>query len=153
MEEVIFHPSPFSTINTSLNENQKKQLPPVLKQETMKLFWTPVIKCHEDRDTFAGLGWMVSEEKDGQAFGKINRFYAAHTGGAVGASSVLLIYPRKKEILTKNYVQIPQGVVVAIVCNMQSVGLSQLAINVAKLFETLPPAHNQAYRVRKVEDC
>ena len=94
---------------------------------------------------------MVSEEKDGHALGKINRFYAAHTGGAVGASSVLLIYPRKKEVLDKNGV--PQGVVVAIICNMQSVGLSKLAMDIAKMFETMPPAHNQPYKVRKIEDC
>ena len=97
------------------------------------------------------LGWMVTEEKDGFAFGKVNRFYAAHTGGAVGASSVLLIYPRKKEVLDKNGV--PQGVVVAIICNMQSVGLSKLAMDIAKMFETMPPAHNQPYKVRKIEDC
>ena len=87
---------------------------------------------------------------------KFYNYHHAYTGGAVGASSVLLIYPRKKDTSAKNSdtsLQIPQGVVVAIICNMQSVGLSQLAINVAKLFETLPPAHNQAYRVRKVEDC
>ena len=87
---------------------------------------------------------------------KFYNYHYAQIGGAVGASSVLLIYPRKKDTSAKSSdtsLQIPQGVVVAIICNMQSVGLSQLAINVAKLFETLPPAHNQAYRVRKVEDC
>ena len=117
----------------------------VLKVKTLSTQWP----------LYLGLGWMVTEEKDGQAFGKINRFFAAHTGGAVGASSVLLIYPRKKEILEKNAdtIQIPQGVVVAIVCNMQSVGLSNLAMNIAKLFETIPPAHNQVYRVRRIEDC
>ena len=139
----------------SEENNEKKKLPPILKQETMALLWNPVMKCHKDRESFSGLGWMVSEEKDGQAFGKVNRFYAAHTGGAVGASSVLLIYPRKKEILTKNpdTIQIPQGVVVAIICNIANVGLSKLAMDVAKLFETLPPASNQAYKVRKIEDC
>ena len=74
-----------------------------------------------------------------------------YIGGAVGASSVLLIYPRKKEVLDKNGV--PQGVVVAIICNMQSVGLSKLAMDIAKMFETMPPAHNQPYKVRKIEDC
>ena len=37
-------------------EQQRKQLPPILKQETVKLFWDPVIKCHKDGDNFAGLG-------------------------------------------------------------------------------------------------
>ena len=56
IKEVVFHPSPFSTINTLSNEetNQKAPLPPVLNQETMKLFWNPVMKCHKDRDTFSG---------------------------------------------------------------------------------------------------
>ena len=59
VQDVVFHPSPYSTINTTSNEEieqQRKQLPPILKQETVKLFWDPVMKCHKDGDNFAGLG-------------------------------------------------------------------------------------------------
>ena len=42
-------------------------------------------------------------------------FYVSHTGGAIGASSVLLIMP--KPVKTEG--ALPQGVVVAILCNMQ----------------------------------
>ena len=42
-------------------------------------------------------------------------FYVSHTGGAIGASSVLLVMP--KPVKTEG--ALPQGVVVAILCNMQ----------------------------------
>ena len=63
----------------------------------MELLWSPVIKTSKDGDRFYGLGWAMQDEKSGYAFGEKHRFYAAHTGGAVGASSVLLIYPRTSE--------------------------------------------------------
>ena len=62
VQDVVFHPSPYSTINTTSNEEieqQRKLLPPILKQETVKLFWDPVMKCHKDGDNFAGLGKEV----------------------------------------------------------------------------------------------
>ena len=90
------------------------------------------------------------EEKSEYAFSKKQRFYASHTGGAVGASSVLLIFPRKVEENSKVDTP-PQGIVVAIVCNLQNVGLSKLALDVAKTFENIqkPPAPC----VRKVYEC
>lgn len=42
-------------------------------------------------------------------------FYVSHTGGAIGASSVLLIAPKPPN----QGGPMPQGVVVAILCNMQ----------------------------------
>ena len=62
VQDVVFHPSPYSTINTTSNEEieqQRKQLPPILKQETVKLFWDPVMKTYKDGDHFAGLGKAV----------------------------------------------------------------------------------------------
>ena len=47
---------------------------------------------------------------------------------------------------------IPKGVVVAIICNMQNVGLFKLAQDVAKTFEKLPVNENQ-YKVRKLYHC
>ena len=61
-------------------------------------------------------------------------FYVSHTGGAIGASSVLLIAPKPvKYVLFVAFLELesscsfvcrqesmlPQGVVVAILCNMQ----------------------------------
>lgn len=75
----------------------------------------------------------------------IQKFCAFHTGGAVGASSVLLIIPRdggggvggaSTEVdpcgAKKNP---PHGVVVSIICNLQSVGLTKLALDIAREFD------------------
>lgn len=115
----------------------------------MDLLWNPIIKTSKDSNFFWGLSWAVTEEKTSQAFAEKHRFYATHTGGAVGASSVLLIYPRKKENMMAD--NLPQGVVVAIICNMQSVGLSKLATDIAKIFETIPS--QPILKKPKVEEC
>jgi hypothetical protein len=38
-----------------------------------------------------GLGWFIKPREKSYAFCKDQFFYASHTGGAIGASSVLLI--------------------------------------------------------------
>ena len=125
-------------------------MPPLLKRETMQNLWSPVIKTSKNGNGHYGLGWAIMEEKSEYAFCKKQRFYVSHTGGAVGASSVLLIFPRELDD-NSNKESPPQGVVVAIICNLQNVGLSKLALDVAKTFENIqkPPAH----RVRKVYEC
>ena len=47
--------------------------------------------------------------------------------------------------------QIPDGVVVAIICNIDSVGMTQLAFEIAKKFESVQ--FEQAYGVKKVFLC
>ena len=42
-------------------------------------------------DLSYGLGWAVRPHERNHGFGKNQTFYACHTGGAIGASSVLLI--------------------------------------------------------------
>ena len=86
----------------------------------------------------------------------------------MGASSVLLILPRisKPEQLSglKDYDKgpgsnspkiphVPEGVVVTIICNTSNVGLSKLALDIAKVFEVLRPAGEGPYRVQKVYQC
>jgi len=68
-------------------------------------------------------------------------------GGAIGASSVLLVAPSpiKKED------RLPKGVVVAILCNMQGVGLNQLAADIAKCFEGLEV--EKPAKVLKIYQC
>ena len=43
-------------------------------------------------------GWMVMPRQRDYAFARNEHFYAAHTGGAIGASSVLLILPRETTV-------------------------------------------------------
>ncbi len=47
--------------------------------------------------------------------------------------------------------QVPEGVVVAIICNIDSVGMTQLAFEIAKKFESVQ--FEQAYGVKKVYLC
>ena len=49
-------------------------------------------------------------------------------------------------------VLVPDGVVVALICNIDSVGMSQLALEIAKTFEDLI-FENSAVNVRKVYLC
>ena len=150
-KQVVYRASPFSAINN--NPESAVALPPVLKPGTMKMLWTPMIKTSKDGDGFYGLGWAVTEEKTDYAYAKKHRFYAAHSGGAVGASSILLVYPRKKEAdLGSSNEHLPQGVVVAIICNMQNTSVSKVALNVAKIFENLP-VNSDGYKVRRIVQC
>jgi serine beta-lactamase-like protein LACTB, mitochondrial len=100
-----------------------------------------------DRDGSYAMGWGVVPAADpasGPGYCRNPRFYVGHTGGAVGASSALVILPRKSEDVTdsppENTSQLPlppRGVVVAIIVNMQSASLNKTALKVAKLFDSV----------------
>ena len=98
--------------------------------------------------------WQVHEEVRDFGFARNQGMAALHTGGAVGASSVLLILPRKPQQQTQasssssalaaaaaaqssaqNPPLPPHGVVVAILCNMEDVGLRSLAMDIAREFQ------------------
>lgn len=53
-------------------------------------------------------------------------------GGAVGASSVLLMVPNSK---AKPSVEHPQGIVVSLIVNMQSVSLSKTAMEITRCLD------------------
>uniref|UniRef100_A0A8C5GHV8 Beta-lactamase-related domain-containing protein n=1 Tax=Gouania willdenowi TaxID=441366 RepID=A0A8C5GHV8_GOUWI len=113
-------------------------LPGFLKPQTATQLWTPVDRTEAswDKDGLYGQGWLVVEKL--QKFGQCRkrRYYVSHTGGAVGASSVLLVLPSEeiKQCQDKPPV-LPQGVVVTIITNMQSVGLNNTALKIAQEFE------------------
>ncbi|KAK7475774.1 hypothetical protein BaRGS_00032995 [Batillaria attramentaria] len=115
-------------------------LPGYLKSSTMRQIWAPVEKTKPDwdKDSYYAMGWAVVPKKQGFGCGRKQRFYVSHTGGAVGASSVLLILPSTQdEELGKcgDLPVPPRGVVVAIIVNMISVSLCKTALKIAKLFE------------------
>ena len=132
-----------------IGDQGQRLLAGYLKPETMKMIWEPVRKTNIDRGTggFYGMGWRVFETKQEYGFCKQQKYYVSHTGGAIGASSVLLILPSEKELSSKRGSSMessgkyplqripPQGVVVAILVNMMSVGLNQTALEIAKTFE------------------
>lgn len=113
-------------------------LPGFLKPQTAIDLWAPVDRTEAswDKDGLYAQAWLVVEklQKYGQC--RKRRHYVSHTGGAVGASSVLLVLP--SEEIDKSQGQtpvLPQGVVVTIITNMQSVGLNGTALKIAHEFD------------------
>ncbi|KAG0727165.1 Serine beta-lactamase-like protein LACTB, mitochondrial [Chionoecetes opilio] len=104
------------------NEDTPK-LPGFLKASTIRQLWTVV-------DGGYGMGWQATQDKHLYQFCRSSRYHSYHTGGAVGASSILLVLPQKEPSSA-----IPQGVVVAILTNMQGVRLYKVAYEIAELFE------------------
>ncbi|XP_038603248.1 serine beta-lactamase-like protein LACTB, mitochondrial [Tachyglossus aculeatus] len=122
-----------------LKNSNEKLLPGYLKPETMMMMWTPVpnTEMSWDREGKYAMAWGVVEKQQRYGAGRQQRHYASHTGGAVGASSVLLILPEELDTeATDNKLAIPpKGIVVTIICNMQSVGLNSTALKIALEFD------------------
>nr|XP_061812800.1 serine beta-lactamase-like protein LACTB, mitochondrial [Nerophis lumbriciformis] len=110
-------------------------LPGFLKPETAVELWTAADKTEAswDKDGRYGQGWLVVEKEQKYGQCRKRRHYVSHTGGAVGASSVLLVLP--SEELEQGQIVLPKGVVVAILTNMQSVGLNSTALQIAHEFD------------------
>ncbi|XP_054633795.1 serine beta-lactamase-like protein LACTB, mitochondrial isoform X1 [Dunckerocampus dactyliophorus] len=112
-------------------------LPGFLKPKTAIALWTAADKTEAswDKDGRYGQGWLVVDkvQKYGQC--RKRRHYVSHTGGAVGASSVLLVLPSEDIELQQGQSTLPQGVVVTIITNMQSVGLNSTALKIAHKFD------------------
>lgn len=107
----------------------------IINGEAVKMMWSPVENSRMpwDVDGSYGMGWGVVKEQNNFPYCNSREFYVSHTGGAIGASSVLLILPQKK-VPDDSSGQV-RGVVVAIIVNMQSVGLNKTALEIAKIFE------------------
>jgi len=150
LQDIVFQPGVFSAINNN-NKQKVRYLPGYLTSVTMSELWGPqpntALGWGGDKLNY-GLGWAVRPRKKEYAFCKNENFYASHTGGAIGASSVLLVAPHA--VVTED-IPLPQGVVVAIMCNMQGVGLNKLAVDIAKAFEGI--STEKPVKVRKVYQC
>ncbi|KAH0512093.1 Serine beta-lactamase-like protein LACTB, mitochondrial [Microtus ochrogaster] len=116
------------------NENL---LPGYLKPETMVMMWTPVpnTEMSWDKEGKYAMAWGVVEKKQTYGSCRKQRHYASHTGGAVGASSVLLVLPEELDPEALNNKVPPRGIIVSIICNMQSVGLNSTALKIALEFD------------------
>lgn len=97
-----------------------------------------------------GMGWAIFPAISGSNFTRDQPFSVVHTGGAVGASSVLYILPTEGKSNDEQGSH-PNGVVVAILCNMEGVGLAKTAQQIAREFEVLKPLG--PYKVQKVYQC
>ena len=99
----------------------------VLSQETVKKMWSCQTKTREDGYCM-GLGWFIKPnleplklDQDG-----IGRFSVSHSGGAVGASSHLLILPRGEESVHVGERGKPSGIVIAIIGNLEKISFKKL---------------------------
>lgn len=145
--------------------------PGYLNAETVQAMWTPqragTATSGWGRDGGYGMGWEVVPSLQEYGGGDAQRFAVGHDGGAVGASSILLMvptnvpHPSATPIHSSSHVPvspsslsivsqttdicIPCGVVVAIITNLQGVGLQKLATDIAAVFSetvTLPNSTN-----------
>ncbi|KAF1386715.1 hypothetical protein PFLUV_G00097770 [Perca fluviatilis] len=113
-------------------------LPGFLKPQTSIDLWAPVDRTEAswDKDGLYAQGWLVVEELQKYGQCRKRRHYVSHTGGAVGASSVLLVLPSVEIKKCQGQTPLlPQGVVVTIITNMQSVGLNSTALKIAHVFD------------------
>lgn len=113
-------------------------LPGFLKPQSILDLWAPVDKTEPtwDKDGRYAQGWLVVEKLQKYGHCRKRRHYVSHTGGAVGASSVLLVLPAEDiEKCQGKSRHSPQGVVVTIMTNMQAVGLNTTALKIAHEFD------------------
>ena len=156
--QVDFKPGPYHAVNED-GRQKRRLLPGYLKKSIMRQLWKPVIRMNEEdslnNDAY-GMGWMIRPMEKKVAHGRNQEMLAYHTGGAVGASSVLLILPGKDNNNNNqsNVEETPvtNGVVVAVICNMQGVGFTEMAYGIAKEFENCK-GENEAFSIKKVYTC
>ncbi|XP_067140848.1 serine beta-lactamase-like protein LACTB, mitochondrial isoform X2 [Centruroides vittatus] len=147
-------PLPKKYKNSTSTENQDKssaesrqmdecgrKLRGYLKRDTVKKLWTPVENTerpHEPELRY-GMGWSVMSHKQDYGYCREQKFNASHTGLAVGACSILLILPRQcrggMDAVDCKWDHPPQGTVIAVVTNLQGVGLRKVATEIAMLFD------------------
>jgi len=157
VENVVYQHGPLSTANNGNGDNKTdkkiRYLPGYLSSSTIQEMWTPQAGADMTwggHDLTYGLGWAVRKRLKNYGYCMDQTHYVSHTGGAIGASSVLLVAPSQPGPNFDSS-KLPQGVVVAILCNMQGVGLNKLGADVAAVFQGLDL--DKPVRVHKVYQC
>ena len=157
VKDVVYQPGPLSSVNSDAKTEKKvRYLPGYLSSDTMTQLWTPQPGADltwGGHDLTYGLGWAVRKRKKNYGYCMDQSHYVTHTGGAIGASSVLLVAPAPASAQTQplDSAKLPQGVVVSVLCNLQEVGLNKLAADVAGVFQGLDL--DKPARVHKVYQC
>lgn len=132
----------------------------ILDPDTISMMWTPVVFPDKSKtQTGYGMGWFVRDRSARTVGGRGQPFYAAHSGAAIGASSVLVIMPADTPTTNNNIIKtqfiepkveleceercecasvskmVPKGVVVAVLFNLQEVsGITSLGVQIAEEF-------------------
>ena len=155
VKDIVYQPGPLSSVNSDAKTEKKvRYLPGYLSSDTMTQMWTPQPGADLSwggHDLTYGLGWAVRKRKKNYGYCMDQSHYVSHTGGAIGASSVLLVAPAPASTQPLDSAKLPQGVVVSVLCNLQEVGLNKLAADVAGVFQGLDL--DKPARVHKVYQC
>lgn len=142
--------------NTNLQGQQEKTLPGYLKQETVQAIWKPIptARAKPTNEYCYAMGWTVVEKEQQHGHCRPHRHFVAHSGGAMGFSSMLTIAPSQKadidgcndrasvlenkdiKRVSLNATNPPKGVVVALYVNLLDVGLSKTAEGIIEAFRT-----------------
>ena len=85
----------------------------ILTAAGIEPLWTP-LQTNDGKSTNYGIGWSRSEDKKG-------RKWVGHSGGSVGGTSMLILYPEAE-------------MVVVVLCNLSSAKMDQLPFRIAEQF-------------------
>ncbi|XP_055346819.1 serine beta-lactamase-like protein LACTB, mitochondrial [Paramacrobiotus metropolitanus] len=107
-----------------------------LKPATLQNMWTLVDKTKKNQyaEGGYGMGWCVVPEKRFGAWCFRQPHVAYHTGGAIGASSVLTIIPRERKD-EEGHEAPPRGIAVTLIANLERAALYRKSVEVAQLFD------------------
>ena len=117
--------------------------PLLLRPNTVAAMWTLAVSMgREDLPSCQyGLGWFVVPHQEGTLCGRDTPFSAGHGGAAIGATSALVVLPSSLSGGVTDAdgghggVQPPQGVVVAVIFNLQGVKqVYKLGLKIAEEF-------------------
>ena len=99
----------------------------LLLPSTVKQMWDIAVYTEPEQprcgQTGYGMGWNITEEKERVVGGRSLPRIISHTGGAVGASSVLVIIPGPVNHIPCCHDNQPlvNGIVICVLCNAQKV--------------------------------
>ena len=133
----------------SYQYNQENNVEPgILTSSTVKKMWSGIVQPERSKQSRSyenesyGMGWYVYPKMEKSGCCPDWRTEIAHTGGAIGASSVLYLRPDSNLICQSgnnssqdisDHCEVG-GISVAIITNMQSVGLTSLARSICNEF-------------------
>lgn len=110
----------------------------LLKAETIRDLWSPIAATNRE-GIFYGLGWMIGKEQTSSVSESTIPQHIFHTGGAVGATSVLLIIPCSKTCSNPRC-----GICVVILTNLENAGeIYRTALDIALMFRQISPCTSQ----------
>lgn len=110
----------------------------LLKAETIRDLWSPVADTNREGISY-GLGWMIGKEQPSSVSESRIPRHVFHTGGAVGATSVLLIIP-----CSQNCSNPCCGICIVILTNLEDAGeIYRTALDIALLFRQISPCTSQ----------